>query len=499
MNATMVTIDSEEENDFLTAFIRTKKNPAREWFYIGATRVKIGSSQFRWFDGRNLTYTNWDDGRPKFMNEDNSYCVVIGTPKGKWHDTRCPITDFQLCQRIIVPKVEQLTINLVRLTERVDEVEKSSASIQKQHLTFEKEIRDDLNISNSKLRHELMNEIKALKPDCEPVDATKRNEIRFNETIRKIQFDVKQFYQNTSSKIDLISERCNQISKNVETNMNKTLKDIQSKFSNSGSYEYQKLEVKVNNLSKWSIFRIQELFNSTDNILSNITSLDAKVSNFTSNTLPSVWNRFEKSEEKCERNVKQSINDLETKIVSICKNENNAIRDSMKKMENTCDERIENMSKDFQKRLSVIDQKVNLNTVEKFNGRLQVIEGRIDYVKQMIDMKLQNQIETVNVLSSKVDKYNLLFADLSSKLKLINDRLDSNGKNCERNIEDVRTKLMQVINSQYTEIQKFSHSLKAMEGSIEQIVLNILKGVKIKLPVPVPTIFNPLNNWGRKR
>ncbi|RWS19545.1 ladderlectin-like protein, partial [Leptotrombidium deliense] len=81
MDATMLTIESKEENEFI------EQTFTRITGYLGATRVP-GTDKWRWPDGRFVEWFNWNENEPNNWRG-NENCIQfynnIGYP-GKWND-----------------------------------------------------------------------------------------------------------------------------------------------------------------------------------------------------------------------------------------------------------------------------------------------------------------------------------------------------------------------------------------------------------------------------
>lgn len=60
-------------------------------FYIGLTT--LGSSNWSWSDGANITYLNWAAGQPNVSQQ----CVVSGAPNGIWSSKSCADSATYVC------------------------------------------------------------------------------------------------------------------------------------------------------------------------------------------------------------------------------------------------------------------------------------------------------------------------------------------------------------------------------------------------------------------
>ncbi|RWS20863.1 aggrecan core protein-like protein, partial [Leptotrombidium deliense] len=100
MNATLVTVKSKEENDFLFNWI---KNDTL-YYWLSAQRVNT-TAQFKWIDGSNLTYSNWKSGQPDQLNTKNALCLDMYSEDGEWYDFACNNKGFdifgQMCEKEI--------------------------------------------------------------------------------------------------------------------------------------------------------------------------------------------------------------------------------------------------------------------------------------------------------------------------------------------------------------------------------------------------------------
>ncbi|RWR99095.1 aggrecan core protein-like protein, partial [Dinothrombium tinctorium] len=95
MNAQMVTIHSEEEND---AFLRLTDAGKLYWLGAGQCAYKLGS--MIWIDGSPFNYTNW---LPTDPNAVSPYCVWLATwggRNGQWGDEPCGQNFYYACEKI---------------------------------------------------------------------------------------------------------------------------------------------------------------------------------------------------------------------------------------------------------------------------------------------------------------------------------------------------------------------------------------------------------------
>lgn len=104
-NATMISINSVEENRFVLDFI---KNHTIGWrhHWLGAKRVCPNAStrsffgtdlgsHFEWNNKNVFNYTNWGSGQPNKSKE--KYLVMY--PNGRWHDYNSKNYQF-VCEKI---------------------------------------------------------------------------------------------------------------------------------------------------------------------------------------------------------------------------------------------------------------------------------------------------------------------------------------------------------------------------------------------------------------
>lgn len=88
----LVTIESEEENTFLTPFVAVSA-------YIGFNDLSE-EGVFKWLSGKEAVYTNWNEGEPNdsATNED---CGALYT-NGKWNDLPCTRATSFICEDVII-------------------------------------------------------------------------------------------------------------------------------------------------------------------------------------------------------------------------------------------------------------------------------------------------------------------------------------------------------------------------------------------------------------
>ncbi|XP_063411605.1 macrophage mannose receptor 1-like [Mytilus trossulus] len=104
----LVTIETEEENNFLKNILTLMRNAggASEnlWWWIGLTDIKTDGS-FEWISGQSVTYTDWYQGPPPepngvAWNNAKADCVVMRHTYGfTWSDEYCRYYDVQaICE-----------------------------------------------------------------------------------------------------------------------------------------------------------------------------------------------------------------------------------------------------------------------------------------------------------------------------------------------------------------------------------------------------------------
>ncbi|RWS07522.1 Neurocan core protein-like protein [Dinothrombium tinctorium] len=90
----MVSIHSEEENDFLT------KHTEQIRFWLGAEQVANNLKSFTWSDRSAFNYSSWND--TQFSEISNSAkCRAVSFHLGKWFTSDCSQKYAQLCQKTI--------------------------------------------------------------------------------------------------------------------------------------------------------------------------------------------------------------------------------------------------------------------------------------------------------------------------------------------------------------------------------------------------------------
>ncbi|RWS20102.1 macrophage mannose receptor 1-like isoform X1, partial [Leptotrombidium deliense] len=101
MNASLITIRSAEENEFI------RQTFTRLTLWLGARRVS-GTRQWKWIDGSDVIYTNWNPGEPN--NDDTEECIQYynnGPHAGFWNDYPCtPRRESAICEITLSDKEE---------------------------------------------------------------------------------------------------------------------------------------------------------------------------------------------------------------------------------------------------------------------------------------------------------------------------------------------------------------------------------------------------------
>ena len=104
-NASLVKIESREENDFVT---QTHKSGD---YWIGLSDSDT-EDDWKWTDGTQLAqdrYKNWADNQPdNYLNKEHCVVILIRTNElslelnGKWNDQPCSNEMYFICQSMLI-------------------------------------------------------------------------------------------------------------------------------------------------------------------------------------------------------------------------------------------------------------------------------------------------------------------------------------------------------------------------------------------------------------
>ena len=79
MGATLISIHSAEENEFIRNFANRYRTKGLVW--IGAKRNN-SLNYFEWTNGEEFNYSNWDSGEPKTLTDPESHAYMLN--RGTW-------------------------------------------------------------------------------------------------------------------------------------------------------------------------------------------------------------------------------------------------------------------------------------------------------------------------------------------------------------------------------------------------------------------------------
>ncbi|XP_071826624.1 alpha-N-acetylgalactosamine-specific lectin-like [Apostichopus japonicus] len=99
--ASLVTVDSSEENTFLHEWWKSVREPISDTQHVRIGYTDIGSEgRWRWIDGSTSSYTRWDSGQPDNLNGDQHCAVIWKTTSdyGKWDDENCGYSQGFICE-----------------------------------------------------------------------------------------------------------------------------------------------------------------------------------------------------------------------------------------------------------------------------------------------------------------------------------------------------------------------------------------------------------------
>jgi hypothetical protein len=97
LDAALASPRDAADTDALVALLADKLDDA----WLGGTDAD-DEGTWRWPDGDEATYVNWDDGEPNNSGGGGEQCMAIyaeGADAGRWHDHGCGATRAYLCQR----------------------------------------------------------------------------------------------------------------------------------------------------------------------------------------------------------------------------------------------------------------------------------------------------------------------------------------------------------------------------------------------------------------
>ena len=108
-NATLVKIESREENDFIKTKV-TQTNIGDD-YWIGLSDSDR-EADWKWTDGTQLAqdgYKNWADNQPdNHLNNEHCVIILIRTKEfspelnGKWNDVQCSNEMYFICQSMLI-------------------------------------------------------------------------------------------------------------------------------------------------------------------------------------------------------------------------------------------------------------------------------------------------------------------------------------------------------------------------------------------------------------
>jgi len=120
-SATLVTIHSKDEQDFLSNLLfKTHKVVDAVW--IGA---KYSINKFKWSDDSDLSFTNWAEGSPS--NSSDKACLQMipeSSSMGKWVDEPCNKSNKFVCQKMQNWSISRLQKTLLDARKLFEDVTK---------------------------------------------------------------------------------------------------------------------------------------------------------------------------------------------------------------------------------------------------------------------------------------------------------------------------------------------------------------------------------------
>lgn len=105
LRSEMATIHSADEQAFIENKIKKLSDSDVHW-WIGLHAESI-SNEFRWKDGSQITYQNWNEGRDRYLRKPGKRCGFISSQTGRWDDENCTVSLPCICKRKSAWKIEK--------------------------------------------------------------------------------------------------------------------------------------------------------------------------------------------------------------------------------------------------------------------------------------------------------------------------------------------------------------------------------------------------------
>ncbi|RWS20198.1 echinoidin-like protein, partial [Leptotrombidium deliense] len=235
-NATLVSINSEKENDFV---FNTIKN-FDSYFWLSGIRLSKGKAEFKWINNANVNYTNWNEGQPNDLNISDDDCLMISSIDGKWFDYSCSlnggVTVRQLCEKEVLGNYE------FDLTRKNDEVTKTLNQLRHNESAY-----DVINVKNNHVNDALQ---RVVQPDSNNDPISMNSEHRKINSTATFESETNQEKQNIFHDYDHSSNSTQNLNENKNQQLNvKQMQRINPVSEISKSIYYFSNETVVNNIS----------------------------------------------------------------------------------------------------------------------------------------------------------------------------------------------------------------------------------------------------------
>lgn len=113
----LLKVDSQAEQDYITNtiikparkiwlpkwYVSSAFRPHGDHIWLGATNL-VGTNKFKWLDESEMTYSNWEDGKPSLdLNQRNGIVMAgdVHHPLGQWFDYSVNALFYVLCEKTI--------------------------------------------------------------------------------------------------------------------------------------------------------------------------------------------------------------------------------------------------------------------------------------------------------------------------------------------------------------------------------------------------------------
>ncbi|RWS21159.1 low affinity immunoglobulin epsilon Fc receptor-like protein, partial [Leptotrombidium deliense] len=249
LNASMVSIHSMAENNFLSTLLLSKLSnrgsrmrKGSSSFWLGGLQVSQTMNAFAWIDSSDFNFTNYGRNDPNNFDDEEDCVMLVLRMRGKWWDEHCSARSRQLCQikenNVSIPEHFSIHFSDVIVDNQI-KARKSIITINEKINAARETSSKVMDTIRSTVKESVTNKLRK----CE--EASRRLTVAENST----NIQINETFVNSVQKIKANDEKFNKLKEAFEILMWPT-KQKMMKFSSAVDIKQVTIKMQARKISK---------------------------------------------------------------------------------------------------------------------------------------------------------------------------------------------------------------------------------------------------------